>query len=396
MKIYKQRGDTIVEVLFAMAIIGLTLGIGYGIANRAIITGRDAQEQTEASKFAEAQLEKLILQSSRDPTYFSTTVGTPFCINPLVRVNDITLCRFGIDGRYTVSIVRTGGGLFTVTGTWDNTRGNYQSTTSLVYRTYNFSVAVAPPSPVVPTAPVPGFNITSATVNPGIDSGQFIGNVTGSPSYAAVTLTRVSNNVSRLITIPTPIPANISIPLGAIAPGEAYTFLFEIRDVAGNSLTTSTAPRLGFTTSTPTNMTAPTNNILLASPGPPAQRESKYYLSNNFATCSQATAEAVSKSGHLVTIGSNTENNFVAAFAAGVYIWLGYTDRVTEGSWRWVTGEPTTFIRWYAPTNEPNDYLDGNPGEDCAVMNWVGSGIWNDWYDRPASTARYVIEYEID
>ena len=55
----RQRGDTIIEVLLAMTVIGMSLGISYGIANRATQTGRQAQERTEALKLAESQLELL-------------------------------------------------------------------------------------------------------------------------------------------------------------------------------------------------------------------------------------------------------------------------------------------------------------------------------------------------
>ena len=55
----KQRGDTIIEVFLAMAIIGLSLGIAYSLSSQATRTGRQAQERTEALKLAESQLEIL-------------------------------------------------------------------------------------------------------------------------------------------------------------------------------------------------------------------------------------------------------------------------------------------------------------------------------------------------
>ena len=54
-----QRGDTIVEVLLAMAVVGLVLGVAYGITNRSVAIGRSAQERSEALKLAETQLELL-------------------------------------------------------------------------------------------------------------------------------------------------------------------------------------------------------------------------------------------------------------------------------------------------------------------------------------------------
>ena len=60
----KQRGDTIVEVMLALTVIGMALGVSYGIANRSLATGQLAQERTEALKLAESQLE--ILKSYDD------------------------------------------------------------------------------------------------------------------------------------------------------------------------------------------------------------------------------------------------------------------------------------------------------------------------------------------
>jgi prepilin-type N-terminal cleavage/methylation domain-containing protein len=48
-----QAGDTIIEVMLAMSIIGIVLGAAFGIANRSVSVGQDAQERTEALKLAE-------------------------------------------------------------------------------------------------------------------------------------------------------------------------------------------------------------------------------------------------------------------------------------------------------------------------------------------------------
>jgi len=55
----KQRGDTIVGALLAMAVIGMVLGSSFGIANRSLNIARSAHERTKALKIAESQLELL-------------------------------------------------------------------------------------------------------------------------------------------------------------------------------------------------------------------------------------------------------------------------------------------------------------------------------------------------
>ncbi len=79
----KQRGDTIIEVLLAMSIIGLVLGSAFGIANRGVASGRSAQERTEALKIAESQLELLKANVATEPQIQATNPAfnvTGFCM----------------------------------------------------------------------------------------------------------------------------------------------------------------------------------------------------------------------------------------------------------------------------------------------------------------------------
>lgn len=75
----KQRGDTIIEVLLAMSVIGLVLGSSFGIANRSLAIGRAAQERTEALKIAESQLE-LLKEFPDKINAYSDPLNNEFCI----------------------------------------------------------------------------------------------------------------------------------------------------------------------------------------------------------------------------------------------------------------------------------------------------------------------------
>ena len=110
-------------------------------------------------------------------------------------------------------------------------------------------------------------------------------------------------------------------------------------------------------------------------------------------------------SGHLVTITSAAENEFVRIVRRN-NPWIGLTDNEAYGGtefgntsghpyppagdrgngWVWVTGEPTDYRNWRP--GEPND-AGGN--EDGAQI--YGNGLWND--NGTYKSYPYVVEYEL-
>ncbi|MDD7914473.1 HYR domain-containing protein [Polaribacter ponticola] len=67
-----------------------------------------------------------------------------------------------------------------------------------------------------------------------------------------------------------------------------------------------------------------------------------YFLSNIPTTPEVAHANAIAAGGHLVTISNAAENLFVSQFNSG-RIWIGHTDRDTEGQWKWINNEPVSY-----------------------------------------------------
>lgn len=110
---------------------------------------------------------------------------------------------------------------------------------------------------------------------------------------------------------------------------------------------------------------------------------SKYDLYLKNTTWKEAKAFCESKGGHLVTITSAEENDALAPLrqktnalntlsnSQETHLWIGATDEVTEGTWKWVTGEPFSYANW--ETGEPNN---GSGGEDYAET--FIKGTWND------------------
>ena len=125
------------------------------------------------------------------------------------------------------------------------------------------------------------------------------------------------------------------------------------------------------------------------------------------------------KSGHLATITSNEENDFVnsirdafvTANGGGPQYWVGgfqtSKDDEPRGNWMWVNGEGSfpgantgpAFSKWAA--GEPNDC--GGVEEHLTLGRFANSpgqsfdgSLWNDEGCAPGSIAGYIVEYDSD
>ena len=107
-----------------------------------------------------------------------------------------------------------------------------------------------------------------------------------------------------------------------------------------------------------------------------------YYRSTGSMTWTAARQACANMGGYLVTVTSAAENNFI--FNLWPSGWIGLTDEVVEGQWRWVTGEPYSYSSWNP--GEPN-----NAGNEDYVQ-FVGGGRWNDLPNN--FSLPYVIEFD--
>ena len=107
-----------------------------------------------------------------------------------------------------------------------------------------------------------------------------------------------------------------------------------------------------------------------------------YYRSTGSMTWTDARQACANMGGYLVTVTSAAENNFI--FNLWPSGWIGLTDEVVEGQWRWVTGEPYSYSSWNP--GEPN-----NAGNEDYVQ-FVGAGRWNDLPNN--ISLPYVIEFD--
>ena len=118
-----------------------------------------------------------------------------------------------------------------------------------------------------------------------------------------------------------------------------------------------------------------------------------------------ATQSAYGVSGYLATITSQAENDFVAARLQGDG-WVGGSDEGVEGQWRWVTGPEAGTLFWTGASggsvapgqyanwspSEPNDWLNGTPGEDC-IQFYISTTKWNDLNCSGNNLSGYVVEF---
>ncbi len=117
----------------------------------------------------------------------------------------------------------------------------------------------------------------------------------------------------------------------------------------------------------------------------------RYSVVKTNLTWLQAVEDAKTRGGHLATITSIEELDFVRAVVKsnGVSlstVWLGGTDEEKEGLWRWITGEKWAFTNWY--DREPNNGL-GKDEDYLSMVSMVG-GQWNDLAGTDKSA--YILE----
>lgn len=128
---FQQAGDTIIEVLVAIAIVAFMLTSAYALSLRSTVSTQDAQERGQGLKLVETQIELLRNAGTISGGNCFDTTGTP-----------TNSCTFtpngtGTSPTYTVAVAaNTNGctGSYSVQAVWDGIGGGV-SNVSMCYRT---------------------------------------------------------------------------------------------------------------------------------------------------------------------------------------------------------------------------------------------------------------------
>ena|SRR5581483_11745898 len=154
-------GDTIVEVMIVLAILGLAMGIAYATANRSLLNARQAQENSQAAEYVQSQIEGLrYLAASTDPNKnIFNPPGAPtgiYCIHDPLNPTPLAIsppdaCSFG-SVPYTILIyncdkvttapqcdsadIAANSDSFVVQATWNDVSGQGTDTATMVYRAH--------------------------------------------------------------------------------------------------------------------------------------------------------------------------------------------------------------------------------------------------------------------
>jgi len=93
-------------------------------------------------------------------------------------------------------------------------------------------------------------------------------------------------------------------------------------------------------------------------------------------TWEEAEANAVKLGGHLATINDAAENNWIYQ-SFGIGKWIGLSDKATEGSFKWASGESVTYTNW----------VPGEPSNSGDIQDYVwmqyAPGMWDDLQNDP-------------
>lgn len=133
-----QRGDTIVEVIVVLAILGLALSISYATASQSLLNTRQAEEQAQATELLQAQIEVLRDQAQGgNMAVYPSSPGADFYFDT-TQSNLLHTNASWTTGIYTIKLDYTSAPTDTwiANATWTDVTGRGQDSVTLIYRAH--------------------------------------------------------------------------------------------------------------------------------------------------------------------------------------------------------------------------------------------------------------------
>uniref|UniRef100_A0A8K9V9B1 C-type lectin domain-containing protein n=1 Tax=Oncorhynchus mykiss TaxID=8022 RepID=A0A8K9V9B1_ONCMY len=115
-----------------------------------------------------------------------------------------------------------------------------------------------------------------------------------------------------------------------------------------------------------------------------------YFLSTERKTWEESKMDCLARGADLVIINSRQEQKLLYQLDgdADLLVWIGLTDSVNEGSWKWVDGTPLTTSYW--KSGKPDH--GGTNNKDCVEVNHRDNVLAN-WNDAPCNhTLHWICE----
>jgi|SRR5665213_1649297 len=137
-KTTRQAGDTIVEVMLVLAILGLAISISYATANRSLLNARQAQENSQATELVRSQLEALrtLSKTGSSPNIFAVwPVNSCLSQTSPYTIQSGAACALGsVPYQLTITYTSSPTDTFTIQAAWPDVLGLGNDTVTTVYR----------------------------------------------------------------------------------------------------------------------------------------------------------------------------------------------------------------------------------------------------------------------
>ncbi|XP_020568812.1 C-type lectin domain family 17, member A-like isoform X2 [Oryzias latipes] len=101
-----------------------------------------------------------------------------------------------------------------------------------------------------------------------------------------------------------------------------------------------------------------------------------YFFSVESKSWDEARESCRAREADLVVINTNDEKTFIFA-SSHKPVWIGLTDKVQEGTWKWVDGSPLTLQFWGDDQPDNGGGIQAYGEEDCVQIRYT-PGSWND------------------